>query len=149
MRRLSSVTWSSATLRSMRPPSALTMTKSRAATAAGCASAGGAIAAAPASARKVRRSSSRIGNVLDGDRAIVGALEAAAALHGEQDRAQIGNVGDGIALEHDEIGEPAARDHSHRVGLSERHGADLRSGADRRERGEAGSADEQLHLVEQ
>src|SRR5688572_23043147 len=121
VRRASSVTASSRTFMSMRPPSALTMIRSL---RADCAAAGGATAAAPARARKARRSSSIILPLLRRDWAIVGAIEATAAFHGEQDRAQVGDVGDGIPLEHDEIGDPSGRDRAHRLALAEGHRAD-------------------------
>src|SRR4051812_10344350 len=93
------------TLGSSRPPSALTMIVGRRGPARRCAIAGPIRAAAPAVARKARRPSSVvvIAGLLRSNQAVIGPVEAAAALHGEQDRAHIGDVRDGIALEHDHV----------------------------------------------
>src|SRR3954468_17966548 len=110
---------SRSTLGSPRPPSALTMIMLR----RRWAKAGQGSAAAVPAARKKRRSIVIGGGLLGRDRAIVGAGEAAAVFHRQQHRAQIGDVGDRIAPEHDEIGAIADRDHPAALALPHRHRA--------------------------
>src|SRR5689334_3391347 len=92
---------------SSSPPSAVTIKVGRWGCRGPCAPAGGAKAAAPAVRRKARRPSSIViaAHLLAADRPVIAALEAAAALHDEKDRAQVRNVRDRIAGEHDHIGE--------------------------------------------
>src|SRR3954471_18602511 len=84
------------TLGSSSPPSALTMIVGWRGRRAGCAMAGPINAAAPAVTRKARRPRSVvvIAGLLGTDRPIVRPVEAAAVLHGEQDRPHVGDIGD-------------------------------------------------------